>query len=96
MLSPESHLIEMASQSFGVLSPAELNLLRSAVLGEVADCASELSDDKLQVSSEWNSWDIWRPERAVRAKLIRWLCTHPDASKPVDQQGIQLLNARVE
>jgi len=37
----------------------------------------------------------WGPERTVRADLVRWLCTHPEAARRVHPRGLSLHGARV-
>ncbi len=86
-------LVAEARANFGELSAAEQNVLRAVQSGEVAYCGpSDKADDTENDPSKAAGWDAGR---TIRARLIRWLCVDPEASKRVDPQGIQVHAARI-
>jgi len=72
---------------------AEDRLLRAVVTGTTAwggDCAGEKDP-----SNDLAHAEIWGPDRAVDAKLIRWLVVDHDATQLVASSGLDLRAARI-
>jgi len=73
------------------LGKAEREMLRAAALGAVADRrAGNAAEDDPAGAGKWGA------DRAVRAKLLRWLCTEHEASGLVDPRGVQVCGVRID
>ena len=92
---PASQLERLACKQFPELKRTETkceeSLLRNLADGHVTNC--DLLHDKDGVPE--NADKAGQEQYDVNAKLIRWLCVDPQASKLVDPRGIQLRAARV-
>ncbi|MBI4336815.1 MAG: hypothetical protein HY683_03165, partial [Chloroflexi bacterium] len=73
------------------LTGGERKLLECLPVGKPADLRSgdAAQDDPA-------GWQAWGPERTVRAALLAFLCTSPDAAKLVHSKGVQVAGARIE
>jgi len=73
------------------LTPAERQLLERVAGGEEADFSSpdESQNDPAQGAA-------WGPERTIRAALLHWLCTDPQAAACVPPKGIRIRGARIQ
>jgi hypothetical protein len=86
-------LTAMAQAQFGALTDAELRILRAAPMRELAWASkSEDPDDPLNDVAKAESWG---KERTVRAELLAWLLSDPEASKLVHPSGVGLAGARI-
>ncbi len=72
------------------LTSAEEKLLEAATTGDFASLQTgdAQQDDPAQA-------EHWGPERTIRAALLFWLYTDPDAAKRVAAKGIRVQGARV-
>ncbi|MGC2277245.1 MAG: hypothetical protein WA571_14625, partial [Candidatus Binatus sp.] len=85
----------MAQRKFGPsLSAAERKLLRAAPLREVPWLGP--SDDPDNAANDTAHAENWGAERTVRAELIAWLLSDPDASRFVHPSGLALAGARIK
>jgi hypothetical protein len=90
----KSDLLEqMARQKFGVLSHAEVVLVRSAPQRDLQwagphDDPDDPSNDPLHGKS-------WGPERVIRAPLLVWLLSDPAATRLVHPSGAGIKGARI-
>lgn len=87
-------LEQMARQKFGALSRAEILLVRSAPTREF-DWAGP-SDDPAAPSNDPRNAASWGPERTIRAPLLIWLCSDPQASRLVHPSGAGIKAARIK
>jgi hypothetical protein len=83
----------MAQARFGGLTDAELRMLHAAPTRELA-WASKIEDpeDPLNDASKAESWG---KERTIRAELLAWLLSDPEASKLVHPSGVGVAGARI-
>lgn len=88
-----ANLEELVRARFGNLSAAELKLVRVVPKGDFAYCGPSQRDD--DPGNDPSQADHWRPERQIRAELIRWLCIDWRGKDHVDPKGIQVHAARV-
>jgi len=86
-----SNLLELAQKKFDNLTPAEQELLKKAPLGKPADRRTGVEEEDNPTNAE--SWD---DNRVIRAELIEWLCTNPEASALVHRKGINIVGARIK
>ena len=85
----------MAQRKFGAsLSAAERKLLHAAPLREVPWLGP--SDDPDNAANDTAHAENWGAERSVRAELIAWLLSDPDASRFVHPSGLALAGARIK
>ncbi len=85
----------MAQRKFGAsLSAAERKLLRAAPLRDVPWLGP--SDDPDNAANDTAHAENWGAERTVRAELIAWLLSDPDASRFVHPSGLALAGARIK
>jgi hypothetical protein len=83
----------MAQARFGVLSDAELKMLRAAPTRQLAWASkSEDPDDPLNDLAKAESWGR---ERTIRAELLSWLLSDAEASKLVHPSGVGVAAARI-
>jgi hypothetical protein len=87
-------LERLARAEFGDLSTAELQLVRRAVSPEIA-WASAVQDPDAPINDPAKA-ETWGPERTIRADVITWLLSNPDAAKLVHPSGIGVACARIE
>jgi hypothetical protein len=82
------------------ISVAESRLLRAAGKGEWAVCG-ESSDDKdkdnnpLTADGDSSSAHGWGVQRSIRAGILRWLCTDPQAATKVHSRGLSIYGAKI-
>src|SRR5215472_9144889 len=87
-------LEKLARVRFGVITTAEQKMLTGAPrrqltwLGPDSDSGNPRNDPI--------HGDRWGAERAIRADLLRWLITDPDALRYVHPSGISIAAARVD
>jgi len=86
-------LEQMARARFGNLSPAELTLVRMAPYRNLAWAGP--SDDPNDPSNDPSKAAAWSPDRTIRAPIIVWLLTDPQASINVHPSGIGIAGARI-
>jgi hypothetical protein len=86
---PAKGLEEVAQALFSNLKSAEIKLLRAAQQGQTAFCGpSEESDDPRNDPMKGDA--KWARNRGIRAELIRWIATSPEATSRVDPRGISI------
>jgi len=86
-------LVDLAKKAFPEppLARAEREMLRAAARGRMADRrAGNAAEDNPAGAEKWGA------DRAVRAKLLRWLCTEHEASGLVDHRGVQVRGVRID
>jgi hypothetical protein len=86
-------LAQMAAVRFGALSPAEQKLIALAPRREFGWLGPS-GDDQSPFNDVAHA-DKWGPERTIRAALLAWLTTDPDASRLVHPSGIGFGGARI-
>jgi hypothetical protein len=92
--SPGVTLEMMAQQKFGgSLSAAERKLLHAAPLRDVPWFGP--SDDPDNATNDPAHAENWGGERTVRAEMIAWLLSDPNASRFVHPSGLALAGARI-
>lgn len=83
-------LEESARASFSVLSDAEINLIRHALRGEVAEYSPSPDpanwDDPNNNPKDAGAW----VGRTLRSDVIRWMCVSAEAQRAVDPRGIRI------
>ncbi len=84
-------LVDLAEKAFPPLGEAELKMLRAAALGEEADlrAGNDAEDDPAGAKK-------WGADHAVRAELLRWLCTEHEASVLVAPRGVQVAGVQID
>lgn len=86
-------LLKMAQMRFGTLTGAELTMLRAAPTRKLAWASkSEDPDDPFNDAAKAEAWG---KERTIRAELLAWLLSDPEASKLVHPSGVGLAAARI-
>ena len=78
---------------FGERSEAERRLLRAAINGDTACCGP--NQDTSHQGNDPSNAGSWRSERQIRAELIQWLCTEPEAAQRANSRGVNVLAAKV-
>lgn len=86
-------LERLARAEFGNLSAAELALVRGAATPTIA-WASPVQEVDARINNPAKA-ETWGPDRTVRATVIVWLLTDPDAAKLIHPSGIGLAAARI-
>jgi hypothetical protein len=92
--TPRNPLEILALARFPDLNQTERGLVIAAPAGEIAVAAGTQLDPLLPDNDPAKGAE-WGPQRYVRPDLIRWLCSHPQAQKLVDPQGIRLFAAKI-
>jgi hypothetical protein len=89
-------LQSLATRIFGTLTACERRLLTAATAAPetLVGLCGESYDENDKVNNPTQA-EKWAPYRNVRADLIRWLCTDPDALKLIASTGIQVIGARI-
>jgi hypothetical protein len=75
------------------LREAENKLLRAAAAGDVAVCGPEQGDALGEVARGRAKGTL---RGRIDARVIRWLCVDPRASRHIDPKGIQVYGASIE
>src|SRR5262245_42872004 len=83
-------LLRLASAEFESLTKAEMQMIVSSVIGEIAECGGSDEENNLEKAHEWSE------ERIIHAHLIRWLCTNKLASTHIDVRGIRVTHAKIQ
>jgi hypothetical protein len=91
--TPSDALERMARMAFGPLSAAELRMVRTAPTRDVA-WVSPVQDPDVPANNPGHA-DSWGKERSIRASLLVWLITDPNASKLVHPSGIGVAGAKI-
>jgi len=94
----DAGLFALAAAKFHNLTRAERALLEFADIGNIDRgkfAIAGSSDQSLDPSNDPAHADEWSHDRDVRAILIRWLATNPEARIRVDPKGIRMLGARI-
>jgi hypothetical protein len=86
-------LERMARATFGPLSAAELRMVRTAPTRDVA-WASPIQDPDVAINNPGTA-ESWSKDRTIRASILIWLISDPDASKLVHPSGIGVAGARI-
>jgi hypothetical protein len=92
---PDAPTLEsLAIGRFGKLLPAEIKLVQAAPAGRFAFCnpITNMEDPSADPSKADAQW---KEDRTIRAPLIRWLCTDPQAKGLVDPKGIQIADSKI-
>src|SRR6266852_9948067 len=93
--SPEAPLEAMAQRKFGpALTVAERKLLHAAPMRALAWLGPD--DDPDSRANDTADAAHWGPERTVRASILGWLASDPDASRFVHPSGLGLAGARID
>lgn len=87
-------LARIAAQRFGTLSPAELKLVMSAPAKELKWLGP--ADGSRNPDNNAAKGAAWGPDRAVRAEIIRWLASDPEAVALVHPSGLGIAGARIK
>ena len=87
-------LRELATAKFGKLSEAEQRLIEGAPSRELAWAGPSADPD--DPSNDSARGDKWGSERTIRAALLSWLSTDPDAARYVHPSGLGIAGARIE
>src|SRR5258708_6587739 len=93
-----SPLTKLASARFPKLTHAEVALLEYVDLGNLNRgewAVAGPSQNPLDPSNDPKDAATWPQDRDVRAALIEWLATDPEAIAHIHPSGIRLLGARV-
>jgi hypothetical protein len=91
---PGTALELMAQQKFGpALTMAERKLMHAAPLRDVPWFGP--SDDPDNATNDTAHGENWGGERTVRAELVAWLLSDPNASRYVHPSGLALAGARI-
>jgi hypothetical protein len=90
---PGASLQKLAEQKFGALNRAEQLLVRAGAMRNVVWLGP--SNDPGDPSNAVAHGDKWGPERSVRAEIIRWLASDPEAAVFVHPSGPGFAGARV-
>ena len=85
-------LRSLAQAKFGAFSDAEELLLEKVSVGDWAICGTYKDDDPRNDPKDAANWET---TRQIRAKLVGWLCTDPEARKLVHWRGIQVCGADI-
>jgi len=85
---------DLAQARFGALLPAERKLIRAAVNANEAVCGPNDRDD--DPNNNPKDSKTWRPDRRIRAEVLRWLCVDSRARDCVDPDGIAVHGARID
>jgi len=92
--APDSALDAMAQQKFGAsLNAAERKLLHAAPLRDVPWFGP--NDDPDNAANNPANGENWGADRTVRAELVVWLLSDPNASRFVHPSGLALAGARI-
>ena len=92
--SADTPLEAMAQTKFGpTLSAAEHKLLRAAPMRALAWLGP--SDDPDNPANDTAQGEHWGPERIVRADLLAWLASDPNASRLVHPSGLGFAGGRI-
>lgn len=86
-------LEQMARAAFGQLSAAELRMIEFAPHRDLAWIGP--SKDRSDPSNDPATAAHWGAERAIRAPLLAWILTNPQALRHVHPSGIGLGGARI-
>lgn len=89
-----SSLELLAGPRFQNLTEAERTLLVSATKGEAAYCGPAGKGPSDPENATANAC-TWASSREIRADLILWLCSDPDANKLVHSKGLTVACAKV-
>jgi hypothetical protein len=93
----QKNLLNLAVARFGPLRLAEEHLVRSVATGTVASFRVSGGNGKDEnESNDPGSSSKWGPERAVRGRLVAWLCTGREASLLVTHRGVAIEGVRVD
>ncbi len=92
---PGTALEVMAQQKFGTstLTAAERKLMHAAPLRDVPWFGP--SDDPDNASNDTARAENWGSDRTVRAEIVAWLLSDPNASRFVHPSGLALAGARI-
>jgi hypothetical protein len=91
MTSEEHVVLTRAAEQFPDLTDAEKILLHAVFAGEVANYSSPNDDENNPQHA-----GTWGASRTIRAKVIRWLCGDPEATRQIDPHGIYIDAATIE
>jgi hypothetical protein len=91
MASKEYTPLMLPVEQFPDLTDAERTLLRAVTAGELADYRSPNA-----AKNDPQHTETWGVSRTIRAQVIRWLCSDPEASRQIDPQGIDIYAATIE
>lgn len=90
-INKTSRLTELAEKEFDHVSKAEKKLFKAVIKGEFADYSAKAEED-----NEPAKWKTWDNERVLKAKIITWLCTEPQACVLVTHRGILVKGVRID
>ncbi|MGD0074887.1 MAG: hypothetical protein ABSD31_11180 [Candidatus Binataceae bacterium] len=86
-------LEKIAADNFGAMTEAEHRLVRAAPFRDLPWLGP--SADPNNPANDVTKAATWGPERVVRAKLLAWLCTSPQAAPYIHPSGLGLAAARI-
>src|SRR5713226_8762440 len=85
-------LEQLARVNFGELSAAEQTLIRAAAHREPGWAgAGEAADNPANDPANGKGW---APGRSIRAGVLEWLCTDPEALRYEQPSGVGIIAAR--
>jgi hypothetical protein len=87
-------LEQMTRASFHDLTAAEFQFVRHAPYRDLA--WSSTSSDPDNPLNDTSKGKTWGKDRTIRADIVRWILTDPNASKYVDPSGIGIAGARID
>jgi hypothetical protein len=86
-------LEQLARREFGELSDAEVKMLHAAPTRDIAWAST--NQDPNSVINDPAKAKTWGPERTIRAEIIEWLLSNPQAAKLIHPSGLAVKGARI-
>ncbi len=87
-------LERLVRANFGLLTPAEVKVVRGAPRPNIAWAGPDANPDN--PANDAARGDQWGKDRTIRAALLRWLSTDPEALRYVHLSGLSVGAARID
>jgi len=87
----EDRMVDLAKAAIPELSPTEEQLIRHVSSGKAFD--RRTGDNEVDDPS---TAELWNSERAIRAKIIHWMCTNKQAHSLIGPRGIVAAGLRID